>query len=54
MTAPDGAVFTSQTTYIIVGDAVATVTETGPAGAPVKRAVLPLAAIVAALRSAGY
>jgi hypothetical protein len=54
LTALDGAVFTSQTTYIVVGDAMATVTETGPAGAPVNRAVLPLAAIVAALRSAGY
>jgi hypothetical protein len=33
---------------------MATVTETGPAGAPVNRAALPLAAIAAALRSAGY
>jgi hypothetical protein len=53
-TAPDGTVFTTQTTFVDVGDALVSVTETGPASAPVNRAALPLAAIVAGLRSAGY
>lgn len=52
--APDGTVFTTQSTLVDVGDATVAVTETGPVGAPVNRAALPLAAIVAALRSAGY
>lgn len=53
-TAPDGALFTTQTTFIGVGDALIAVTETGATGAPVSRASLPLARIAAALRSAGY
>jgi hypothetical protein len=53
-TAPNGAVFTTQTTVIEVGDALVSVTETGPANGQVDRAALPLAAIAAGLRSAGY
>jgi hypothetical protein len=53
-TAADGAVFTTQTTLIEVGDALVFATETGSVGAPVNRAALSLAAIVASLRSAGY
>jgi hypothetical protein len=54
LTGPNADSYTTQTTFIQVGDAVITVTETGPKGSPVNRAALPLAAIVAALRSAGY
>ena len=53
-TAPDGARFTTQVTFIQVGDAMVSVTETGAASAPVSRAAVPLTAIVDALRSAGY
>lgn len=53
-TAADGAVFTTQTTFVEVGDAVVSISETGSVGAPVNRAALPLAAIIASLRSAGY
>jgi hypothetical protein len=53
-TAPDGTVFITQTTFVDVGDAMVMATETGSAAAPVSRAALPLAAIAAALRSAGY
>jgi hypothetical protein len=53
-TAADGAVFTTQTTFIEVGDALMVATETGSVNAPFDRAALPLAAIAAALRSAGY
>lgn len=53
-TAPDGAVFITQTTLIEVGDAMVAATETGSANAAVSRAALHLAAIAAALRSAGY
>ena len=53
-TAPDGTIFTTQTTYVDVGDALVAATETGSADATVSRATVPLAAIVAGLRSAGY
>jgi hypothetical protein len=53
-TAADGAVFITQTTFIEVGDALVVATETGSVGAPVNRVALPLAAIAASLRSAGY
>lgn len=53
-TAPDGARFTTQVTFIQVGDAMVSATETGATSAPVSRDALPLAAIVDALRSAGY
>jgi hypothetical protein len=53
-TASDGTVFTTRTTFIGVGDALVVATGTGFPGAPVNRAGLPLAAIAAALRSAGY
>ena len=53
-TAPSGTVFITQTTYVDVGDVLVVATETGAASAPVNRAPLPLAAIAAALRSAGY
>lgn len=52
-TAPSGAVFTTQYTFIEAGDALVTATETGAANVPVDRAALPLAKIVAALRAAG-
>jgi hypothetical protein len=52
--APGGAVYTTQVTYVDVGDALLAATETGAASAPVNRAALPLAAIAAGLRSAGY
>jgi hypothetical protein len=53
-TAPDGTVFTTQTTFVSVGNALVVATETGSPGAPVSRAAVPLPAIVAGLRSAGY
>jgi hypothetical protein len=53
-TAPDGTVFATEATFINVGDTLVSVTETGPVSAPVNRAALPLTAIAAALRSAGY
>lgn len=53
-TAANGTNFTTQTTLIEVGDALMTVNETGSARAPVSRSALPLAAIVNALRSAGF
>jgi hypothetical protein len=53
-TAPDGAVFTTRSTFIDVGDALVAATETGSPGAPLNRAALPLTTITAALRSAGY
>jgi len=53
-TAPDGTVFTTQTTFVSVGNALVVATETGSPDAPVSRAPVPLPAIVAGLRSAGY
>lgn len=53
-TSTDGSRFTTQTTYVNVGDAMVMVNETGPVSAHVNRGVLPLAAIVAKLRAAGY
>jgi hypothetical protein len=53
-TAPDGARFATQVTFIRVGDAMVSATETGATSAPVSRDNIPLAAIVDALRSAGY
>jgi hypothetical protein len=50
----DGTVFKSQGTYIDVGDAMVSVQEGGAADAPLNRAAMPFAAIVAALRAAGY
>jgi hypothetical protein len=54
LTAADGTEFTSQGTIIQVGDALITVNETSEQDAPLNRVALPLARIVAALRSAGY
>lgn len=53
-TAPDGARFTTQVTFIRVGDAMVSATEIGTTSAHVSRDTIPLAAIVVALRSAGY
>jgi hypothetical protein len=53
-TAPEGAVFTTQTTFVSVGDALVVANETGSPDAPVSRAAVPLTAIVDGLRSAGY
>ena len=52
--APDGTRFTTQVTFILVGDAMVSVTETGATTAPVSRDTVPLASIVTALRAAGY
>jgi hypothetical protein len=52
-TSADGTVFTTQSTFIQVGDALVTANETGSLGAPVNRTALPLARIAASLRSAG-
>jgi hypothetical protein len=54
LTAADGTEFTSQGTIIQVGDALITGNETSEQDAPLNRVALPLARIVAALRSAGY
>lgn len=53
-TAPDGAPFTTETTFVEVGDVLVAVNETGAAGALVNRDTLTLPHIVAGLRSAGY
>jgi hypothetical protein len=53
-TAPDGARFTTEVTFIQVGDAMVSATETGATSAPVSRDNIALAAIVDALRAAGY
>jgi hypothetical protein len=52
-TSAGGTVFRTETTFILVSDAMVTANETGIRGVPVDRAPLPLAAIVASLRSAG-
>jgi hypothetical protein len=52
-TSPTGTVWRTQTTFVQVGDGFVIATETGPVGAPLDRAALPLARIASSLRSAG-